>query len=111
MFGRLKSLFRLPESMPSRFVPVDELTQFQRDTWYRAPAIALTASKLEALTVFLTRSLQRRWSLIGPLMESGLSEGARFYVVLLEAETESGLLEMFRALADNPIAERRLSRR
>jgi hypothetical protein len=106
MLARIKSLFRIPPPLPTRFVPEDQLTAFQRDSWHRAAPIVLTERKMEALVVFFARSLSRRWSLV----EAGpVEDGAAPYVVLLEAETEAGLLEVFRAVADSPAAAERLS--
>jgi hypothetical protein len=62
---------------------------------------------MEALVAFFARSLTARWSLV----EAGpVEEDAPLYVVLLEAETEAGLLEVFRAVADSPAAAMRLAR-
>ena len=60
---------------------------------------------MEALVVFFASSLRGRWSLIntGPV-----EDGVGRYVVLLEAETEAGLLEVFRAVANSPAAAERL---
>lgn len=103
---RIKSLFRLPLPIPTRFIPSDQLTTFQRDSWHRSAPIALTEGKMEALVVFFARSLTARWSLV----EAGpVEDGAAPYVVLLEAKTEAGLLEVFRAVADSPAAAERLS--
>ncbi len=108
MLARIKSLFRVPPPIPTRFIPADQLTTFQCDSWHRAAPITLTEAKMEALVVFFARSLGGRWS----LLENGVAEdGEGRYVVLLEAETESGLLEIFRALADSPAAAKRLRTR
>jgi hypothetical protein len=107
MLARLKSLFRIPPPLPTRFIPADQLTTFQRESWHRTAPIALTGTKIEALVVFFARSLTARWS----LLEAGpVEDGAALYVVLLEAETDASLLEIFRAFADSPAAAMRLAR-
>jgi hypothetical protein len=107
MLSRIKSLFRASPPLPTRFVPPDQITAFQRDSWHRSAPIALTEAKMEALVVFFARALSSRWSL---LEDRPLEDGAGYYVVLLEAETEVSLLEVFRALADSPAAAERLIR-
>ena len=107
MLARIKSLFHIPPPTPTRFVPPDQLTTFQRESWHRSAPIILTESKMEALVIFFARSLNARWSLVEEGQEDN---GAGRYVVLLEAETDAGLLKIFRALA-NSSASARLSRR
>ena len=108
MLAHIKSLFRVLPPAPTRFVPLDQLTTFQRKSWHRAAPLALTEAKMEALVVFFARSLNTRWS----LQEIQCSEdGTPRFLVLLEAESEGGLLEIFRVLADSPAAAERLNKR
>ena len=111
MFAQIRSLFSIPAPRPTNFVTPGDLTTFQRETWHHCAPICLTERALESLVGFLTRSLTSRWSLDGPYLAYFAEEKSDCYVVLLEAETESGLLEIFRALADSPAAAERLSLR
>lgn len=107
MLTRIKALFRPPPPRSVRFVPPQQLTTFQRDSWHRSQPISLTDDKMEALAVFFARGLNKRWS----FLDADSSEGAiPNYIILLEAESEAVLLEIFRVLAASPAASR-LNRR
>jgi hypothetical protein len=107
MLARIKSLFRVPLPHTGKFVPPDHLTAFQMNSWHQTAPISLTDAKMEALVLFFARSLSRRWSLLGV---GRSDDGTASYIILLEAETEANLLDIFRVLADSPASER-LSRR
>jgi hypothetical protein len=108
MLALIKSLFRVPPPVPTRFVPLDQLTTFQRNSWHRSVPITLTEGKMEALVVFFARSLSRRWSLQDVRCAE---DGTPRFLILLEAESEAGLLEIFRTLANSPAAAERLNKR
>ncbi len=64
---------------------------------------------MEALTAFLIKSLLRHWSRVGPLVDDENAGGA-YYVVLLEAETEAPLLDVFQTVVDLRASAERLAR-
>lgn len=106
MLRRIKSLFRPPPPRSVRFVPPHQLTTFQRDSWYRSSPISLTDEKMEALAVFFARGLNKRWSFLDVDQSE---EPTPSYIILLEAESEAVLLDIFRVIAASP-AVSRLSR-
>lgn len=91
MFSKILSVFQPAPVQQAAFVPLSQLPAGMAASWHRCPPLSLSDAGYDRLYDFLQANLEGRWS----LMIQDRNHLDR-YDVLLEIETEAGLLDLFR---------------
>lgn len=93
MLSRIKSIFHSKPDRYLNFVPLCHLPHEAPETWHRCPSMILSDESYDHLHEFLQANLEGRWSVL--MQDRGHLDR---YDVLLEVETEAGLIDLFRIM-------------
>jgi hypothetical protein len=97
MFSRIHSLLQPAPARYLNFVPLCRLSPGEAEAWHCCPPLTLSDEAFERLHEFLQANLEGRWSLL-PQDRDQLER----YDVLVEVDTEAGLLDLFKVTIGMP---------